>query len=218
MFCGLLAIFRLGSRVAETPRRIDPILGKKEQRVVGLFSAGQGEQGGKMGVREEEETEEGKPGEGVSGVTGLEGGKDDGLELVSSVELSDSLRKWVYFVFEASSILYLQCQTVFLFSICIHTGSGIAIKAQTSLCRRSKFLSKTGHLRGSLRVNPHPSVFFCSLFVLTQLKPNSLGTGLDDGSRTRAGAGKWSGVPVRDWIWTEEVCFVLGFKSASAVQ
>lgn len=113
MFCGLLAILRLGSRVAETPRRIDPILGKKEQRVVGLFSAGRGEQGGKMGVREEEEREEGKPGEGVRGVTGLEGGKEEGLELVSSVELSDSLRKWVYFVFGASSIMNLQCQFLF---------------------------------------------------------------------------------------------------------
>lgn len=112
--CGLLAILRLGSRVAETPRRMDPILGKKEQRVVGLFSAGRGERGGKMGAREEEEREEGKPGEGVSGVTGLEGGKEEGLELVSSVELSDSLRKWVYFAFGASSILNLQRQR-FLF-------------------------------------------------------------------------------------------------------
>lgn len=112
MSCGLLAILRLGSRVAETPRRIDPILGKKEQRVVGLFSAGRGEQGGKMGVREEEEREEGTPG-GVSGVTGLEGGKEEGLELVSSVELSDSLRKWVYFLFGASSIMNLQCQVFF---------------------------------------------------------------------------------------------------------
>lgn len=101
--------------MAETPRRIDPILGKKEQRVVGLFSAGRGEQGGKMGVREEEEREEGIPGEGVSGVMGLEGGKEDGLELVSSVELRDSLRKWVYFVFGASSIMNLQCQLFFVF-------------------------------------------------------------------------------------------------------
>lgn len=46
-----------------------------------------------MGVRDEEEREEGKPGEGVSGVAGLEGGNGDGLEFVSSVELSDSLRK-----------------------------------------------------------------------------------------------------------------------------
>lgn len=89
-----------GRRVAETPRRREPILGKKEQKVVGLFSACWGEEeGGKMGVRDEEEREEGKPGEGVRGVTGLEGGNDDGLEFVSSVELSDSLRKWVYFVF-----------------------------------------------------------------------------------------------------------------------
>lgn len=91
--CGLLEALSPGRRVAETPRRRDPILGKKEQRVVGLFSAGRGEEGGKMGVRDEEEREEGKPGEGVSGVAGLEGGKEDGLEFVSSVELSDSLRK-----------------------------------------------------------------------------------------------------------------------------
>lgn len=100
--------------MAETPRRRDPILGKKEQRVVGLFSAGRGEEGGKMGVRDEEEREEGKPGEGVSGVAGLEGGNDDGLEFVSSVELSDSLRKWVYLVFGTSSIMNLQCQFLYL--------------------------------------------------------------------------------------------------------
>lgn len=60
-----------------------------------------------MGVRDEEEKEEGKPGEGVSGVAGL-----DGLEFVSSVELSDSLRKWVYLVFGTSSIVNLQCQSL----------------------------------------------------------------------------------------------------------
>lgn len=78
--------------------------------MVGLFSAGRGEEGGKMGVRDEEEREEGKPGEGVSGVAGLE---DDGLEFVSSVELSDSLRKWVYLVFGTSSIMNLQCQFLY---------------------------------------------------------------------------------------------------------
>lgn len=76
--------------------------------MVGLFSAGRGEVGGKMGVRDEEEREEGKPGEGVRGVAGLEGGNDDGLEFVSSFELSDSLRKWVYLVLGTSSILILQ--------------------------------------------------------------------------------------------------------------
>lgn len=81
--------------------------------MVGLFSAGRGEEGGKMGVRDEEEREEGKPGEGVSGVAGLEGGNDDGLEFVSSVELSDSLRKWVYLVFGTSSIMNLQCQFLY---------------------------------------------------------------------------------------------------------
>lgn len=98
-----------------------------------------------MGVREEEEREEGIPGEGVSGVTGLEGGKEEGLELLSSVELRDSLRKWVYFVFGASSIMNLQCQFFlsffFFLNICgIHTGSGKAIKVGMSLCHRSKVL------------------------------------------------------------------------------
>lgn len=101
--------FSPGRRVAETPRRRDPILGKKEHRVVGLFSAWRGEVGGKIGVRDEDEKEEGNPGEGVRGVTGLEGGNDDGLEFVSSVELSDSLRKWVYLVFGTSSMMSAQC-------------------------------------------------------------------------------------------------------------
>lgn len=78
--------------------------------MVGLFSACRGEEGGKIGVSDEEEREEGKPGEGVSGVAGLDGGNDDGLEFVSSVELRDSLRKCVYLVFGTSSIMYLQCQ------------------------------------------------------------------------------------------------------------
>lgn len=81
--------------------------------MVGLFSAGRGEEGGKMGVRDEEERDEGRPGEGVRGVAGLEGGKDDGLEFVSSVELSDSLRKWVYLVFGTSSIVSLQCRFLY---------------------------------------------------------------------------------------------------------
>lgn len=80
--------------------------------MVGLFSAGRGEEGGKMGVRDEEEREDGKPGEGVRGVAGLEGGKEDGLEFVSSVELSDSLLKWVYLVFGTSSMILL-CQFFF---------------------------------------------------------------------------------------------------------
>lgn len=75
--------------------------------MVGLFSVGRGEVGGKMGVSEEEEREDGKPGEGVRGVTGLEGGNDDGLEFVSSVELNDSLRIWVYLAFCTSSIITL---------------------------------------------------------------------------------------------------------------
>lgn len=126
--------------MAETPRRRDPILGKKEQRVVGLFSAGRGEEGGKMGVRDEEEREEGKPGEGVSGVAGLEGGNDDGLEFVSSVELSDSLRKWVYLVFGTSSIMNLQCQ--FLYP-CKSTEA--LVIQSTSLCLRIQSFSLKGH-------------------------------------------------------------------------
>lgn len=94
--------------MAETPSRSDPILGKKEQRVVGLFSTGRGEDGGKMGVRDDEEREEGKPGEGVRGVAGVEGGNGDGLEVVSSVELRDSLRKWVYLVLGTSSMMNRQ--------------------------------------------------------------------------------------------------------------
>lgn len=97
--------------MAETPRRREPILGKKEQRVVGLFSAGRGEEGGSMGVRDEEEKEVGRPGEGVRGVAGLEGGNEDGLEVVSSAELSDSLRKWVYLVLGTSSILSISSQS-----------------------------------------------------------------------------------------------------------
>lgn len=97
--------------MAETPRRREPILGKKEQRVVGLFSAGLGEEGGSMGVRDEEEKEVGRPGEGVRGVAGLEGGNEDGLEVVSSAELSDSLRKWVYLVLGTSSILSISSQS-----------------------------------------------------------------------------------------------------------
>lgn len=96
--------------MAETSRRRDFILGKKEQRVVGLFSAGRGEAGAKMGVRDEEEREEGKPGEGVRGVAGLDGGKDDGLEFVSSVELSESLRIWVYLGLGTSSMTDPQCK------------------------------------------------------------------------------------------------------------
>lgn len=69
-----------------------------------------------MGVRDEEEKEEGRPGEGVRGVAGLEGGNDDGLEFVSSVELSDSLRKWVYLVFGTSSILTSKSQFLYLSS------------------------------------------------------------------------------------------------------
>lgn len=86
----------------DTPSRRAPILGKKEQRVVGLFSACRGDEGGRMGVREEEEREGGIPG-GVSGVRGAEEGRE-GLDAVSSVELKESLLKGVYLVLGTSSI------------------------------------------------------------------------------------------------------------------
>lgn len=71
--------------------------------MVGLFSAGRGEEGGRMAVRELEDSEEDMPG-GVRGVRGAELGRE-GLEVVSSVELRDSLRNGVYLVFGTSSIL-----------------------------------------------------------------------------------------------------------------
>lgn len=119
--------------------------------MVGLFSAWRGDEGGKMGVRDEEEREDGKPGEGVSGVAGLEGGNEDGLELVSSAELSDSLRKWVYLVFGTSSIMNLQSQVSYI-STRVHAGSTDSIKVSLSQC--SKFLSTRtrGHLSVSLGV------------------------------------------------------------------
>lgn len=108
--------------------------------MVGLFSAGRGEEGGKMGVRDEEEREEGKPGEGVSGVAGLEGGNGDGLEFVSSVELSDSLRKWVYLVFGTSSIMNLQRQ--FLYP---HKSTQALVIQSKSLCLSIQSFSLKGH-------------------------------------------------------------------------
>ncbi|KAF3839732.1 hypothetical protein F7725_018449 [Dissostichus mawsoni] len=69
----------------------------RDTQAEGSHSGEEGaEGGGKMGVRDEEEKEEGKPGEGVSGPAGLDGGNDDGLEFVSSVELSDSLRNFAF--------------------------------------------------------------------------------------------------------------------------
>lgn len=139
--CILLEALSPGRRVAETPRRSDPILGKKEQRVVGLFSAGRGEAGGKMGVRDEEDREDGNPGEGVRGVAGLEGGNDDGLELVSSVELSDSLRKWVYLVFGTSSIINRQC----LFLDPHKSTQALVIQSKVFSSHYSKFFPKRTH-------------------------------------------------------------------------
>lgn len=106
---------------------------------MGLFSAGRGDEGGKMGVRDEEEREEGKPGEGVRGVAGLEGGNEDGLEFVSSVELSDSLRKWVYLVLGTSSIMNLQCQFLYPHkstqskSLCL-TIQSFSVEGHTAIC------------------------------------------------------------------------------------
>lgn len=108
---------------------------------MGLFSAWRGEEGGRIGARDDEEREGGKPGEGVSGVAGLEGGNGDGLELVSSVELSDSLRKWVYLVFGTSSIVSPQYQFIIFFTPAeVHTGSGASMKVPLS--RFLKFSSK----------------------------------------------------------------------------
>lgn len=126
--------------------------------MVGLFSAWRGDAGGRMGVREEEDRDEGSPGEGVSGVTGLEGGSDDGLELVSSVELRDSLRKWLYLVFGTSSIVNRQRQ--FLFS----RDNPRRSESLNKFCLGLKSFSQERRLaiclRGSAR-ETHPSV--CSL-------------------------------------------------------
>lgn len=102
-FAGLLEAFNPGSRVEDTPSLRAPILGKKEHRVVGLFSACRGEEGGRIGVREEEEREGGMPG-GVRGVRGAEEGRE-GLDAVSSVELKESLLKGVYLVLGTSSMM-----------------------------------------------------------------------------------------------------------------
>lgn len=107
--------------------------------MVGLFSAGRGEEEGKMGVSDEEEREGGKPGEGVRGVAGLEGGNEDGFECVSSAELSDSLRKWVYLVLGTSSMVIPQYQ--FLYP-CKSTQAPVI--QSKSLFQYSKFPS-TGH-------------------------------------------------------------------------
>lgn len=93
-----------------------------------------------MGVREEEEREEGKPGEGVRGVAGLEGGNDDGLEFVSSVELRDSLRKWVYLVFGTSSIMNLQSQF-----LCLRKSTQTQVIQSKSLCLTIHSFSRKGH-------------------------------------------------------------------------
>lgn len=192
--------------MAETPRRRDPILGKKEQRVVGLFSAGQGEEGGKMGVRDEEEREEGKPGEGVSGVAGLEGGNEDGLEFVSSVELSDSLRKWVYLVFGTSSIMNLAV-SVFM-SVQAHTGYSDSIKV--SLFQYSKFLSKYSHLSVSLNVRAASICLVVRPPLITRLpNPNCFRNSFThDESRMRKGADEKWGVPVNGQMQKmTKVCF-----------
>lgn len=56
-----------------------------------------------MGAKEDDDSEEGKtPDDGVRGVRGAEGGSDGPL---SSVELSDSLRKWLYLVLGTSSMV-----------------------------------------------------------------------------------------------------------------
>lgn len=98
----LLDAFRPGRSVADMPSRREPILGKKEHSVVGLFSAGRGDVGGRIGASDEEDKDEAIPG-GVRGVRGAEEGRE-GLEAVSSVELNESLLKGVYLVLGTSSI------------------------------------------------------------------------------------------------------------------
>lgn len=149
--------------MAETPRRREPILGKKEHNVVGLFSAWRGDAGGRIGVREEEEREDGSPGVGVRGVVGLEGGNDDGLEFVSSVELRDSLRKWVYLVFGTSSIMNLQSQ---FFYSCMSTEM-LTIFYQSFVYIKSFSQERCPTIGlNSAAQETHPSVWlslFCSL-------------------------------------------------------
>lgn len=190
--CVLLEALSPGRRVAETPRRSDPILGKKEQRVVGLFSAGRGEVGGKMGVRDEEDREDGKPGEGVRGVAGLEGGNDDGLEFVSSVELSDSLRKWVYLVFGTSSIINLQC----LFLYPHKSTQALVIQSKVFLSHYSKFFSKRTHSHLSVSLSIRAAsicLAVCPPVFTRQPTPNGF---IHDESRMRKGAREKWGVPV----------------------
>lgn len=100
--CGLLDPLRPGRRVADMLSRSEPILGKKEHSVVGLFSAARGEVGGRIGASDEEDRDEAMLG-GVRGVRGAEDGRE-GLEAVSSVELNESLLKGVYLVLGMSSI------------------------------------------------------------------------------------------------------------------
>lgn len=100
--CGRPDAFRPGRRAADMPSRREPILGKKEHSVVGLFSAGRGDVGGRIGASDEEDRDEAMLG-GVRGVRGAEEGRE-GLEAVSSVELNESLLKGVYLVLGTSSI------------------------------------------------------------------------------------------------------------------
>lgn len=130
---------------------------------MGLFSAGRGEEGGKMGVRDEEEREEGKPGEGVSGVAGLEGGNEDGLEFVSSVELSDSLRKWVYLVFGTSSIMNLQCQ------VFVSVSTQALVTQSKSLCLSIQSFSIGKDTQPSVRLPQRESCIHLSGSVLRSL-------------------------------------------------
>lgn len=101
---GLLDAFRPGRKVADMPSRREPILGKKEHSVVGLFSAGRGDVGGRIGASDEEDRDEAMLG-GVRGVRGAEEGRE-GLDAVSSVELNESLLKGVYLVLGTSSIFH----------------------------------------------------------------------------------------------------------------
>lgn len=163
---------------------------------MGLFSAGRGEVGGKMGVRDEEEREEGKPGEGVRGVAGLEGGNGEGLEVVSSVELRDSLRMWVYLVFCTSSMMNLQSFSFFVIILLEQVHSGCSDSTKVFLFHNSEFFQK-GH--------SFVCLFVCPPLVARQPKPSCFKTGFIHESRTRDGAAEKWGLPVNGRIQMKKV-------------
>lgn len=73
-----------------------------------------------MGVREEDEREGGMP-VGVRGVRGAEEGRE-GLDVVSSVELKESLLKGVYLVLGTSSMMTVHRLSVLIFCLSLPTS------------------------------------------------------------------------------------------------